>query len=194
MKPPCFDNARVEALWSEFSKPVRGYLRQQTGNDADADDLLQEVFVRIHRNVCHLKDTSKLQGWVYRIARNVLINRIRARKSREPAVMDVETLADGAEPSGRDALDLTPTLRRFLEELPQAYREPLIRQEFQGQSLAEIASELGLGLSAVKSRVRRGRMMLREMLDRCCRFEFDRRGHVIEAIPRARCCSASKAC
>lgn len=187
MKPACYDNARVELLWAEFSGPLRGYLRKQTGNDADADDLLQEVFLRIHRNVCHLKDTSKLQGWVYRIARNVVINRIRAGKLRQQSDRDPDSMPDAADPSGRDVIDLTPTLRRFMQALPELYRGPLIRQEFQGQSLQEIADELGLTLTATKSRVRRGRALLREMLDECCRFEFDRRGRVIEAIPKKAC-------
>lgn len=193
MKPACYDNARVESLWAAFAGPLRGYLRKQTGSDADADDLLQEVFLRIHRNVCHLKDTSKLQGWVYRIARNVVINRFRAAKSRPQANLDPDTMAEGADPSGRDAIDLTPTLRRFIEALPESYRVPLVRQEFQGQALQEIAQELGLTLTATKSRVRRGRIMLRAMLDACCRFEFDRRGRVIAAVPKQRCACAGAA-
>lgn len=192
MKPACHDNARVEALWAEFAAPLRGYLRKQTGNDADAEDLLQEVFVRIHRNVCHLKDTSKLQGWVYRIARNVVINRIRSGRLRQNSGQDPDTMSDSSDPSGRDSLDLTPTLRRFLEALPATYRIPLVRQEFQGETLQEIADDLGLTLTATKSRVRRGRLLLREMLEDCCRFEFDRRGRVIEAVPRKSC--ACKSC
>jgi RNA polymerase sigma-70 factor (ECF subfamily) len=192
MKPDCFDQARVEELWKELSSPVRGYLRKQTGSDADADDLLQEVFLRIHRNVCHLRDTSKLQGWVYRIAHNVVISHVRSPRNRVSAELDAETIPDDSEPSGRDVIDLTPTLRRFMKQLPEIYREPLVRQEFQGQSLQEIAQDLGLTLTATKSRVSRGRGMLREMLDRCCRFEFDRRGRVIEAIPRDACGCARK--
>jgi len=192
VKPDCFDNAKVEELWRELASPVRGYLRKQTGSDADADDLLQEVFLRIHRNVCHLKDTSKLQGWVYRIAHNVVISQVRSRKHRTTEELDPDTMPDGSEPAGRDAIDLTPTLRRFMQQLPPIYREPLIRQEFQGQSLQEISDELGLTLTATKSRVRRGRTQLREMLDRCCRFEFDRRGKVIEAIPWGECACGHK--
>jgi len=193
MKASCHDDARVEELWRELAGPLRGYLRKQVGNEADADDLLQEVFLRIHRNVCSLKDTSKLQGWVYQIARNTAISHLRSWKQRAPADVDPDSMADGAEPAGRDVIDLTPTLRRFMQQLPPDYREPLIRQEFQGQSLAEISETLGLTLTATKSRVRRGRLMLREMLDRCCRFEFDRRGRVIEAIPKEACPCRSQA-
>jgi RNA polymerase sigma-70 factor, ECF subfamily len=62
-----------------------------------------------------------------------------------------------------------------------------VRHEFQGEPLQEVALALGLSLTATKSRVRRARLMLREMLDQCCRFEFDRRGRVIEATPRGEC-------
>lgn len=193
MKTPCYDNSRVEELWKELAGPVRGFLRKQTGSDADADDLLQEVFLRVHRNVCHLRDTSKLQGWVYQIARNVIIDQARSRKGRLQVDLDPGSLADSADPSGRDAIDLTPTIRRFIQALPPAYREPLVRQEFRGQPLQEIASDLGLTLTATKSRVRRGRLLLRAMLDDCCRFEFDRRGRVIEAIPRDSCACLGRA-
>ncbi len=173
----------VAALWREFADPLRGFLRSRTATAADADDLLQEVFVRIHRRLPELREPAKLQGWVYRIARNAVIDHYRLRRSHAP--LEADALA--ADPAGRDAVDLTPALRRFLGELPPLYREPLIRHEFQGEPLATLAASLGLTLTATKSRVRRARLMLREMLDRCCRFEFDRRGHVISAVPRRPC-------
>lgn len=77
-----------------------------------------------------------------------------------------------------DAVDLSGSLRKFIAALPPAYREPLVRHEFQGESLQEVATALDLSLTAAKSRVRRARLMLREMLDQCCRFEFDQRGKV----------------
>lgn len=172
-------------LWRELAAPLRGFLRARTRSDADAEDLLQDVFVRIQRRLPELRDPAKLQGWVYRIARNAVIDRARTR--REHVVLDFEPSNedDAADPAGRDAVDLTPTLRRFIAALPADYREPLVRHAFQGESLEEVAAALGLSLTATKSRVRRARMRLREMLDACCRFEFDRRGRVIEAEPRA---------
>lgn len=174
---------RTESLWREFAQPLRGFLRSRTRSAADAEDLLQEVFVRIQQRLPTLRDTSKLQGWVYRIARNVVIDHYRARREHVPIDFDLE----GDDPGGESAVDLRPSLRRFIAELPPAYREPLVRHEFQGQSLQEVAKELRLSLTATKSRVRRARLMLRAMLDRCCRFEFDRRGRVIAATPRTVC-------
>jgi len=173
----------AEALWREFSAPLRKFLQARTHGNADAEDLLQEVFVRIRKRLPSLRDPAKLQGWVYRIARNAVIDHYRTRREQLPLDFDLEA----NDPAGRDAVDLSPSLRKFIAALPPAYREPLVRHEFQGEPLQEVAAALGLSLTATKSRVRRARLMLREMLDRCCRFEFDQRGKVIEAIPRAQC-------
>jgi len=179
----------ADPSWLEFSAPLRRFLRARTQTDADADDLMQEVFVRILKRLPSLREPAKIQGWVYRIARNVVIDHYRSR--REHVALDFDLEAE--DPTGRDAVDLSGSLKRFVASLPIKYREPLVRHEFQGQSLAEVGTELGLSLTATKSRVRRARLMLRAMLDQCCRFELDRRGRVIEAIPRAQCrCDAEK--
>lgn len=172
-----------EILWREFSAPLRKFLRARTQTESDADDLLQDVFVRIHKRLPDLREPAKLQGWVYRIARNAVIDHYRTRKEHLPLDFELES----EDPSGRDAVDLTPTLRSFIAALPENYREPLVRHEFQGEPLQDVARALGLSLTATKSRVRRARLILREMLDQCCRFEFDQRGRVIEATPRTRC-------
>ena len=69
--------------------------------------------------------------------------------------------------------------RRFLEELPESYREPVRLAELEGLPLAKIALRMNLSLTAVKSRVRRGRAMLKKRLQDCCQFEFDTLGKVI---------------
>ncbi|MFI5357555.1 MAG: sigma-70 family RNA polymerase sigma factor [Opitutales bacterium] len=177
------NEAPTEVLWREFSYPLRKFLRARTRSDTDADDLLQEVFVRIHKALPVLREPARLQGWVYRIARNAVIDHYRTRREHLPLDFDLEA----ADPEGRDAVDLSGSLRKFMAALPPAYREPLVRHEFQGEALPDVAVALGLTLSATKSRVRRARLMLRKMLDQCCRFEFDQRGRVIEAVPRKRC-------
>jgi RNA polymerase sigma-70 factor (ECF subfamily) len=78
-------------------------------------------------------------------------------------------------------------VRLFLDALPAIYRLPLIRAEFDDRSVAQIAGELGLGTSAVKSRLARGRALLRARLLACCRFEFDRFGKAIDYERRQPC-------
>jgi RNA polymerase sigma-70 factor, ECF subfamily len=176
-------DASTSVLWREFSAPLRQFLSTRTHTKSDADDLLQDVFVRIHKTLPTLREPAKLQGWVYRIARNAVIDHYRTRREHLP--LDFELKSE--DPEGRDAVDLTPALRKFIAALPTLYREPLVRHEFQGESMQDISASLGLSLTATKTRVRRARLMLRELLDRCCRFEFDHRGRVIDAIPRGSC-------
>lgn len=173
-------DASAGELWRAFSAPLRKFLRARTHTEADADDLLQDIFVRIHKRLPDLREPAKLQGWVFRIARNAVIDHYRTRREHLPLDFELES----EDPAGEDAVDLSPALRKFIAALPPTYREPLVRHEFQGEALQDVAESLGLSLTATKSRVRRARLMLREMFDQCCRFEFDRRGRVIEAIPR----------
>jgi len=107
------------------------------------------------------------------------------RSRRDHAELGAEPAPDATDSHGN--VDLKPSLRRFIAQLPLRYREPLERHVFRGMGLAEVAKDLGISLTATKSRVQRARSMLRKMLDECCRFEFDRRGRVIEATPRESC-------
>lgn len=177
------DKDATAGLWNDLSKPLLAYLRARTRTDADAADLLQEVFFRVHRQLSTLRKPEKLQGWVYRIARNAVIDHYRSRRESTP--LNAELLADDS--SAKEVVDLAPTLRRFVANLPLPYREPLELHEFDGKPLQDVAKKLGLTLTATKSRVRRGRLLLRKMLDDCCRFEFDRRGRVIDATPWSLC-------
>jgi RNA polymerase sigma-70 factor (ECF subfamily) len=174
---------KTELVWREFADPLRRFLRARTKCEADAEDLLQEIFLRIQKRLPTLHDTSKMQGWVYRIARNAVIDHYRTRHDHLPIDFELEE----SDAVGEALVDLRPALRRFIAELPAHYRVPLLRHEFQGEPLKDVAAALGLTLTAAKSRVSRGRQMLRAMLDRCCRFEFDRRGRVIDAVPRSAC-------
>lgn len=181
----------IEFLWREFADPLRAFLRHRVSSPQDAEDLLQTVFLKIHRQLPTLRDTSKLQGWAYRIARNAVIDHYRTRRENTPLTPGMEA----GDPSGRDVVDLTPALTRFIAQLPPLYRETLVRHGYQGEEITAVAAALGISPTAAKSRVRRARLLLRKMLERCCQFEFDQRGHVIEATPREACgcdCASTK--
>ncbi|MCI0747293.1 MAG: RNA polymerase sigma factor SigZ, partial [Verrucomicrobia subdivision 3 bacterium] len=142
----------------------------------------QDVFVKIHGRLDQLEDPTKLQSWLYLIARNAIIDHYRTRKqtTEVPESLPAETPEDGAEMEG-----LKAAFRRMLYSLPEPYRDALVLTEFEGLTQKELAERLGISLSGAKSRVQRGREQLKKMLFDCCRFEFDRRGRVIDCAPRA---------
>ncbi|MBW7896840.1 MAG: RNA polymerase sigma factor SigZ [Opitutaceae bacterium] len=162
---------------TEFATRLNKFIRRRVSDDATADDLTQETLLKVYRSRARWPDGERLEAWLYRIARNTIIDHYRRRRPTEELPAAV-----AAEP--RDEVDelrtaVTATMRRFLADMPELYREPVRLAELEGLPLAKIALRLGLSLSAVKARVRRGRAMLKKQLQDCCRFEFDRMGKVI---------------
>jgi RNA polymerase sigma-70 factor (ECF subfamily) len=176
-------NATVEHIWHEFADKLRQFIRGRIADPQTADDILQDVFVKIHGRLERLKDPAKLQGWIYLIARNAIIDHYRTRKD---TVEVPESLP--AEPDRQDGEieELKASFRRMIYSLPDPYREAVVLTEFDGLTQQQLADRLGISLSGAKSRVQRGRAQLKQMLDQCCTFEFDRRGKVIDCTPRAK--------
>lgn len=174
-------NSQFEALWTEFAAPLRQYIRTRVENEAVAEDLFQEVVVKLHARLQEVRDPARIQGWAFQIARNAIIDHYRTRK---PTVELSETLEADTPDAQRAELErLLPTVRRMVEALPEPYREALLLVEFEGLTQKELAARLGISVSGAKSRVQRGRDLLKEKLLACCHFELDHRGGVIDYRP-----------
>ncbi|MCL4788324.1 MAG: RNA polymerase sigma factor SigZ [Verrucomicrobia bacterium] len=174
-------NATLEHIWHEFADRLREFIRRRVADPHTAEDILQDVFVKIQARLNRLKDPAKLQSWIYLIARNAIIDHYRTRKE---TVEVPETLAAETEPADGEMEDLKASFRRMIYSLPEPYREALVMTEFEGLTQPQLAERLGISLSGAKSRVQRGRAQLTQMLHDCCTFEFDRRGKVIDCTPR----------
>lgn len=174
-------NATLEHIWNEFAGKLRQFIRHRVSDPESAEDILQDVFLKIHSRLSQLKDPAKLQGWLYLIARNAVIDHYRARRETVPVPEDLTSDA-GSEPLERE--ELKASFRRMIFNLPEPYREALVLTEFDGMTQKALAKRLGISFSGAKSRVQRGRAQLKEMLHECCVFEFDRRGRVIDCHPR----------
>lgn len=179
--------AQFDAGVTEFVAKLRAFMRARVPDDATADDLTQETLLKVYRSRASLREGDRLEAWLYRIARRTLIDYYRKRRPSEKLPDSLKSESPDDVSTMRDAV-LISTIR-YMEELPDAYRVPLQLGELEGMSMAQIAPRLGLSLTAVKSRVQRGRQMLKKKLQDCCRFEFDRHGKVIGWERRnPRCC------
>jgi len=178
-----------DTVVAEMTAKVRGFIRRRVRDDATADDLAQETLLKVYRSRAALRDGQRLEAWLYRIARTTLVDFYRRNRRGEELPADIAAETQ----SGVDEVTavMTRALRRFVAELPVANREPVRLAEFEGLPLAKIALRLELSLTAVKSRVRRGRAMLKRKLQECCRLEFDRMGKIIDYERRATttCCN-----
>ncbi len=176
-------NPTLEHIWHEFAERLGQFIRSRVSDPAAAEDIRQDVFVKIQKQLSNLEDPATLEGWIYLIARNTIIDHYRRQKD---TVELTEALP--AEPNGedRDVEELKAAFRRMIYSLPEPYRDAIVLTELEGITQQKLAARLGLSLSGAKSRVQRGRSQLRRMLNECCRFEFDRRGRVIDCAPRTK--------
>jgi RNA polymerase sigma-70 factor, ECF subfamily len=168
---------QFDAAVAELRSRIRGFIRRRVRDDATADDLTQETLLKVYRSRASLRDDQRLEAWLYRIARTTLIDYYRRERPNQELPEALMAEAEDETAGLRQAIGRSTRL--FLEDLPEIYREPVRLAEVEELPLADIARRSGLSLTAVKSRVRRGRALLKRKLQDCCRFEFDRMGKVI---------------
>jgi RNA polymerase sigma-70 factor (ECF subfamily) len=184
----------TEQVWEAFHVPLLQFIRKRVSDEATAEDLLQDVFLKIHQQIGTLKDAKKLESWIYQITRHAIIDLYRSKRPtvslEEPEVLQLpEELPDDDIVS-----ELFPSVRTMVNSLPEQDRQALVLTEYQGLTQKEFGERLGLSFSGAKSRVQRAREKLKQQLLACCHFELDRRKHIIDYQPRCQCCSTGTCC
>ncbi len=153
----------------------------------DVDDVMQEILQRVHHGVDALDDETRFVAWLHRVARNVIIDHHRraGRRDAKHEAFATEWRDEADEQS--DALaSLAVFVRAFIDMLPSPYREALHLTEIEGVTMREAADRESVSVSGMKSRVHRGRRLLRELFEACCEIALDARGRVVEYMPRQR--------
>jgi RNA polymerase sigma-70 factor (ECF subfamily) len=178
----------VKTLWDQYCSRLLAFIRGRISDESDAEDILQEVFIRVHNNLCCQREWNKPEGWIYQVTRNLIIDHYRKRK--EALEITESMLVDERAPLDDDPVTrLAFSLRETVDALPEPYREALVLTEYEGLSQKVLAAKTGISLSGAKSRVQRAREKLRDMLLACCHFELDRRGRIIDYYKRCCCCN-----
>jgi RNA polymerase sigma-70 factor (ECF subfamily) len=177
----------TEQVWKEYHTKLHNFIQNRVGDTSRADDILQEVFLRIHSRIDTLKDRGKIQNWIYQITRNAIIDYYRAQKQMEQ--LPEALAAPEADPNNKASKEIESCLLPMIQSLPEHYRRALILSEIEGFTQKEVAAKQELSISGAKSRVHRGRNMVKDMLLQCCHFEFDRRGRVLDYQKKGASCS-----
>lgn len=181
------ETAHLQKLWNDYCCQLLSFIRARVSDEHEAEDILQEVFLRIHQGLCCMEAAANLEAWIYRVTRNLVIDHY--RRHRPPAELPEELPASSEPPAEEDPRTrLAFSLRETINELPREYRDALIATEYEGLSQQQLADREGISLSGAKSRVQRGRERLRQLLLECCHFELDRRGRIIDYHARCSSC------
>ena len=182
-----------EPPWEELQGNLRAFISRRVRNQADVDDLVQRVLLQIVKNLASLRDATRLHAWVYRTARNVIVDYYRSSSGRREVLSGgAEDLAAAGEDTQaasqneeRAALqELAACLTPMIRQLSPAYRDAVTWADLEGVNQADAAARAGVSISGMKSRIQRGRQQLKAVFEECCRVQLDRRGTIVSYDPR----------
>jgi RNA polymerase sigma-70 factor (ECF subfamily) len=161
------DEAAFAELVEAYKDLVYAIVRRMVADRGLAEDLAQEVFLKVHRGLPYFRGDARLSTWIYRIVANVCIE---ARNRRRPDVsLDDDRDGRGAiDPGQRDAafadLELRDRLEKAIAQLPDNYRMLIAAHYLRGVQYEALAEALGLPLGTVKTHLHRAKRRLRELL------------------------------
>jgi RNA polymerase sigma-70 factor (ECF subfamily) len=172
------DDPEFQKIYDAFQPKILRYLTRLVG-EAEAEDLTQEVLIKVSAALPDFRGESQLSTWVYRIATHAALDRLRSPSYKRV----IQNCSAGAEAEDRDALtgektplvepqlfrrEMNECIQGFIQKLPENYRVVLILSEFEGLKDSEIAETLGISPGAVKIRLHRAKERLKEELSTKC--------------------------
>lgn len=187
-----------QAIYDKYHPRITRYLERLLGKE-EAQDLAQEVFLKIHRGLAGFRGDSQLSTWVYRVATNAARDRLRKLSSKQEELTEpwsdavhesvVNRGYSSVRPAGADQelvrKEMNQCIRNFIENLPEIYRTVLVLSELEGLKNMEIAEVLQISLGTVKIRLHRARAQLAKELQNHCSFYHDDRNEVACDLKRA---------
>lgn len=186
--------ANFDEIYQAFWPKIHRYVTRLVGSQ-DAEDLTQEIFIKVGQSLDTFRNKSQLSTWIYRIATNAAIDRIRSSKNtqkmsplQEEAIEIDTNIACGCQ---KDTLpekqliheEMNSCIRAFIDNLPEIYRTVIILSEYEGFKNKEIAEVLGLGIDVVKIRLHRAKAKLKDDFSKNCHFYRDDR-NVLACEPK----------
>jgi RNA polymerase sigma-70 factor (ECF subfamily) len=174
-------------IYIEFQPKILRYLTRVTGKKEEAEDLTQEVFIKIHEALERFEGRSSLSTWIYKIATNTANDHFRSASSQKglkPILpqeylkenIDRNVWTDEKEKTSDEVLEtneMNCCIKRYIEALNENYLTVFILSEYEGLSNKEIAGILGISLETVKIRISRARKQLKKMMEKGCEISIE---------------------
>jgi len=173
----------TKIIWNTYSEDIKRFILSKTKDITITEDLLQEVFIKIHTKISSVQDVNKIKSWIFTVANHTVMDYFRA-KSKNQVLLDNEKArlkfdkfdiqtADFYEHSEQDCL------YGIIKSLDKKYRDPLFMADIQGYKQQETAKVLKLPLSTVKSQIQRARKMIAQGFMDCCGYELNVKGVLV---------------
>src|SRR5262245_2178920 len=166
------DASAFEALVVAYQHRIFGVAYRMLGSRAEAEDVAQEVFIRVHRGITGVRGGAKLSTWLYAITSRLCCNRLASGQQRMARASDGDDTLDDVPAVDSDAAERLErreredVLHQAIAELPEDRRIVVVLRDLEGLSYEDIADALGVSLGTVRSRLHRARMDLRDRLEK----------------------------
>ncbi len=170
------DKQKVIGIWNEINDALINFINQKVKNIDIAEDIGQDVFIKVFSKIDTLKREDKIIPWIYQITRNEINSYFRKRdfKVATEAIEENDFLNENL------TVEFSKCIQSMINSLPLKYQYAIRMTEIEGVSQKELAKYLDISYSGAKSRVQRGREMLKSLLQQCCTISTDKYGNVIE--------------
>jgi len=169
-------------IWLGIQDSLRRFLRSRLDDETLVEDLAQDVFVRVQQNLHELKELDKVTPWIFRIAGNVVADYY--RKQQKEQTSRKKMLPTATESTAKQQPEKTELLAQWLpyaiQGLPEKYREAVRLVDMEGMSQKDLAEHLDISYSGARSRVQRGRQLLKEAVLDCCEVKTDAYGNILD--------------
>jgi RNA polymerase sigma-70 factor (ECF subfamily) len=163
-------------IWNDLNKALVNFINQKVKNSEISKDISQDVFIKVFSKIDTLKNKDKIIPWIYQITRNEINSYFRKQEfGQEIEVVDKFDILDE-----NLTVEFSKCIQPMINSLPLKYQEAIKMTEIEGVSQKELAKSLNISYSGAKSRVQRGREMLKSLLQQCCTVSSDKYGNITD--------------
>ena len=173
----------TQQIWQEYHNDVKQFIFSKTHHHFVTDDLLQDVFIKVHTKLNSLKNKQAVKSWIFSIARNTVNDYFKKNQNKitTPVIEQVsETLSN--QHTEKDCL------QGIIKNLPKKYRAPLFLADIKGLKQEEVAKKLHQNIPTTKSQIQRARKLIAKGFIDCCGFEINKKGKLVGEIQEKEDC------
>jgi len=193
------ETINIENLWTNIHGKLFGYISKHTKSKEDVNDIIQDTFIKVKTNIDGLKNPAKVESWIFQIARNTMNDFFRKQKKSFKIDENADETNIEEDSFSEDDSKVKIQTQHFSEyagfvvsELPEKYRIAVHMADIEGLSMKEVAERLDISVSGAKSRVQRGRKMIKEIILKCCDVNTDKYGNIVDYKPHI--CAEDEKC
>ncbi len=179
---------KVAGIYKQFHSELLSYIKSKVRSREDAEDILQNVFVKMSSGINKLDEDVKIKNWIFTVTRNTIIDYYRVNANKKKLAINEELDDQIAEVEEIDQTKgLDQCMGSMIGLLPDEYRDIIVESEIKGVKQKDLADKYKMAYPSMRSKVQRGRERLKQLFHNCCHIETDKLGNVMEAQGKSDC-------